>query len=50
MTLVLGIDLGTSGVKSVLVDEQDAIVAEASAPLQISRPKPLWCEQAPQDW
>jgi xylulokinase len=50
MALVLGIDLGTSGVKSVLVDERDRIVAEATAPLTVSRPRPLWCEQEPEDW
>jgi len=50
MTLTLGIDLGTSGVKSVLVDERDAVAAEASAPLTVSRPQPFWCEQAPADW
>ncbi|MGE7472336.1 xylulokinase [Bosea sp. NPDC003192] len=50
MTLTLGIDLGTSGVKSVLVDERDAVIAEASAPLTVSRPQPLWCEQDPADW
>ncbi|RDJ22290.1 xylulokinase [Bosea caraganae] len=50
MPLVLGIDLGTSGVKSVLVDERDHIVAEAAAPLSVSRPQPLWCEQEPEDW
>ncbi|WP_158266638.1 xylulokinase [Alsobacter soli] len=50
MTLALGIDLGTSGVKSVLVDERDHVVAEAAAPIPMSRPRPLWCEQEPQDW
>lgn len=50
LTLTLGIDLGTSGVKSVLVDARDAVLAEASAPLVVSRPRPLWCEQAPADW
>ncbi len=50
MTLVLGIDLGTSGVKSVLVNERDEVVADATAPIALSRPQPLWCEQHPQDW
>jgi len=50
MTLVLGIDLGTSGAKSVLVDAHDRVIAEASAPLPLSRPQPLWSEQEPQDW
>jgi xylulokinase len=48
--MYLGIDVGTSGVKAVLVDEADAIVAEAVAPLGVSRPRPLWSEQDPRDW
>lgn len=50
MSLTLGIDLGTSGVKSMLVDEHDRIVAEASAAIPLLRPRPLWFEQEPQDW
>ena len=46
----LGIDIGTSGVKAVLVDAADCVVAEAAAPLFVSRPRPLWSEQAPEDW
>jgi xylulokinase len=46
----LGIDLGTSSVKTVLVDETGALAAEASAPLSVSRPKPLWSEQDPAAW
>lgn len=48
--MYLGIDIGTSGVKSVLVDEDDAVLAEAHAPLSVSRPRPLWSEQDPRDW
>ena len=50
MGLFLGIDLGTSAVKAVLVDERDRVAAEASAPLIILRPRPLWSEQAPENW
>ena len=46
----LGIDLGTSAVKAVVVDETDTVLAQASAPLDVSRPQPLWSEQDPQDW
>jgi xylulokinase len=46
----LGIDLGTSEVKLLLLDENARIVAQAAAPLSVSRPQPLWSEQAPQDW
>ena len=46
----LGIAIGTSGVKAVLMDERDRVAAEAAAPLTTQHPKPLWSEQAPQDW
>lgn len=46
----LGIDLGTSAAKAVLVDAGDRPVAQASAPLAVSRPRPSWSEQAPADW
>jgi len=48
--MYLGIDLGTSGVKLVLVEASHRVVATAEAPLQVSRPHPLWSEQTPQDW
>ena len=48
--MYLGIDLGTSGVKAVLLDGGDRIVGQASAPLAVSTPRPLWSEQAPEDW
>lgn len=48
--MYLGIDLGTSAVKVVLTDETDRIVAQASAPLEVSRRHPLWSEQDPDAW
>ena len=48
--MFLGIDLGTSAVKALLVDENDAVVAQASSPLDVSRPEPLWSEQDPAAW
>ena len=48
--MYLGIDLGTSSVKAMLVDESGHGVAEASAPLDIERPQPLWSEQDPRAW
>jgi xylulokinase len=48
--LQIGIDLGTSGVKAILVDAEERLVAEAHAPLAVSRPRPLWSEQDPADW
>lgn len=46
----LGIDLGTSEVKVVLVDESGGVVAHASRALTVSRPHPLWSEQDPAAW
>lgn len=48
--MFLGIDLGTSGVKAVLADEHQDVVATGGAPLEVSRPRPLWSEQDPEDW
>lgn len=48
--MYLGLDIGTSGVKAVLVDDEQSVVDQASASLSVSRPKPLWSEQDPQDW
>ena len=46
----LGLDIGTSSVKALLVDAEQRVVAEASSPLNVSRPQPLWSEQDPDDW
>ncbi|NML42851.1 xylulokinase [Ramlibacter sp. G-1-2-2] len=48
--MFLGIDLGTSEAKVLLLDGQHRIVATASEPLAISRPRPGWSEQDPADW
>jgi len=46
----LGIDVGTSGVKAVLLEEEGGLVAEGRAPLEVERPRPLWSEQDPDAW
>jgi len=46
----LGLDLGTSELKALLLDEKHQVLALAHAHLQINHPQPLWSEQAPQDW
>ncbi|MGB5559786.1 MAG: FGGY family carbohydrate kinase, partial [Paracoccaceae bacterium] len=48
--MYIGLDLGTSGLKGVLIDDDQVIRAEASAPLTVSRPQSGWSEQAPADW
>jgi len=46
----LGIDLGTSDLKAVLVDASQRLLASATIPIPTSRPHPGWSEQAPEDW
>ncbi|MCG7392067.1 xylulokinase [Microvirga sp. ACRRW] len=46
----LGIDVGTSAVKALIVDAQQRPVAEADIPLEVSRPRNLWSEQGPESW
>ena len=48
--MYLGIDLGTSGVKLLLVGEDQRPIAQASTPLEVQRPRPLWSEQDPESW
>ncbi|MCX8225200.1 MAG: xylulokinase [Sulfitobacter sp.] len=48
--MFLGLDLGTSGLKALLVDGDENIIAEANAPLQVSRPHDGWSEQTASDW
>jgi xylulokinase len=48
--MYLGIDIGTSSVKAVIVDDKDTVVSQASAALNVSRPQPGWSEQSPADW
>jgi xylulokinase len=48
--MFLGIDLGTSELKLLLLDAQHHIVATTGVPLTVQRPQPLWSEQQPADW
>ncbi|HEY1900070.1 MAG TPA: xylulokinase [Steroidobacteraceae bacterium] len=48
--MYLGIDLGTSSVKAVIVDDAEALVAQASSPLSVSRPQPQFSEQEAGAW
>ncbi len=48
--MYLGIDLGTSEVKVLLVGGRQEVIATAHAPLAIERPHMLWSEQHPEDW
>lgn len=48
--MYIGLDLGTSGLKGILIDEDQNVLAEASAPLMVQRPHEGWSEQNPADW
>ncbi|MBL9051008.1 MAG: xylulokinase [Tabrizicola sp.] len=48
--MYIGLDLGTSGLKGVLIGEDQSVLAEATAPLTVQRPHEGWSEQAPSDW
>ena len=48
--MFVGIDLGTSSVKALLVDGEQRVLASAAVPLTVSRPAPGHSEQNPEDW
>jgi xylulokinase len=50
MTLLLGIDIGTTGCKAIVVNDRGAVVADATAEYPLSTPRPAWSEQNPHDW
>jgi xylulokinase len=50
VSITLGIDIGTSGTKSIAVDERGAIVGSASAEYPCDHPRPGWSEQDPELW
>lgn len=50
MGVFLGIDIGTSGTKSLAIDAGGNILAEATQSYPLHHPKPLWSEQNPEDW
>jgi len=48
--LYLGLDLGTSGLKAIVLDDSGIVVARATASYPTSRPSPGAAEQDPRDW
>ena len=50
MAYALGIDLGTSSLKAVLLDDRGNTVATSSADYPLLKPQPSWREQHPDDW
>jgi len=48
--MYMGIDIGTSSIKVVLIDDEQQTIATVSEPLTLSRPFAGWSEQNPSDW
>ena len=50
MNYLIGIDLGTSGTKTVLFDQNGTAIASATVEYPLYQPKNGWAEQEPSDW
>jgi len=50
VTTLVGLDVGTSGVKGIAIDGDGAVLAVAEEPYPLSTPHPGWSEQDPEDW
>ncbi len=50
MAVFLGIDIGTSGTKTLAMQEDGTILATATAEYPLMSPRPGWSEQDPEDW
>jgi xylulokinase len=48
--MYLGLDLGTSGIKAMLINDAQQVIGVGHAGLTVQRPHPGWSEQAPGDW
>ncbi|MGH9764339.1 MAG: FGGY family carbohydrate kinase, partial [Blastocatellia bacterium] len=48
--MYLGIDLGTSEIKTLLLSGHHELVATHGVRIEVSRPQPSWSEQNPNDW
>lgn len=48
--MYLGLDLGTSGVKALLIDDRQKVIGSGHGSLDVSRPHPGWSEQDPAHW
>ena len=50
MACLLGIDIGTSGTKTLLIDPRGRILASVTVEYPAYAPRPAWSEQSPEDW
>ena len=47
---LIGVDIGTSGTKSIIADETGRVVASCTEEYPLYTPRPGWAEQRPEDW
>src|SRR5207245_3455098 len=50
VTALVGLDVGTTGVKAVAVTTEGELIAAAEEAYALSTPRPGWSEQDPDDW
>jgi xylulokinase len=50
MEYLIGIDVGTTGTKTILVDKNGKLIASSLEEYPLSTPRPKWAEQDPIDW
>ncbi len=50
MRHLVGIDIGTSGIKTIIVNERGGLVSRAFEEIALHTPRPGWAEQDPEDW
>ena len=48
--MFIGIDLGTSSIKTVLIDENQKLIGQSENYIELSNPKKGFYEQNPEDW
>jgi xylulokinase len=50
MAYLIGIDVGTTGTKTLLISDEGRVLASATEEYPMYTPRPLWAEQDPEDW
>ena len=50
MSYLLGFDVGTTGVKAILISADGKVLSNRTRPYPLSSPRPRWVEQSPEDW
>ena len=50
MNYLLGIDIGTTSTRAIIIDENGKLVASSTKDYTLITPKPGWAEQNPEDW